>query len=52
MISGNYIFGLHGLIWSTTVAEVLTCLVGLCLWIKFNRNTTKIDSDLDFNNCL
>ncbi|NNU78188.1 MATE family efflux transporter [Clostridium estertheticum] len=47
MISGSYIFGLHGLIWSTTVAEVLTCLVGLCLWIKFNRDTNKIDSDLD-----
>ncbi|MBW9173474.1 MATE family efflux transporter [Clostridium estertheticum] len=47
MISGSYIFGLHGLIWSTTVAEVLTCLIGLFLWIKFNRDTTKIDSDLD-----
>ncbi|MPQ30514.1 MATE family efflux transporter [Clostridium estertheticum] len=47
MVSGNYIFGLHGLIWSMTVTEVLTCLLGLCLWIKFNRDTTKIDSDLD-----
>ena len=47
MVSGNYIFGLHGLIWSMTVTEVLTCLVGLCLWINFNRDTTKIDSYLD-----
>jgi putative MATE family efflux protein len=37
MILGNYAFGLHGVIWSTTVAEVLTCSIGLGLWINFKH---------------
>jgi putative MATE family efflux protein len=37
MILGNYAFGLHGVIWSTTVAEVLTCSIGLGLWINFRH---------------
>ena len=47
MVSGNYIFGLHGLIWSTTVTEVLTCLLGLSLWVNFRRNISNTGSDLD-----
>ncbi|WP_051624243.1 MATE family efflux transporter [Clostridium akagii] len=41
MILGNYGFGLHGVIWSTTVAEVLTCSIGLGLWINFKKKTNK-----------
>ncbi len=38
MILGNYIFGLHGVIWSMTVAEILTFIIGLVLWIHFNQD--------------
>ena len=38
MILGKYTFGLHGVIWSTTVTEILTCCIGLLLWINFKRD--------------
>lgn len=37
MILGKYTFGLHGIIWSMTVTEILTCTIGICLWINFRR---------------
>lgn len=30
-------FGLHGVIWSMTVTELITCLLGLILFIPFSR---------------
>lgn len=38
MIAGNIVFGLKGVIWSITVSEILTCLIGLGLWIHFQSN--------------
>ncbi|WP_379134113.1 MATE family efflux transporter [Paenibacillus sp. sgz500958] len=31
------LFGLHGVIWSMTVTEVITCFMGLILFIPFNQ---------------
>ncbi|MFE4713931.1 MATE family efflux transporter [Paenibacillus sp. NPDC056722] len=35
------IFGLHGVIWSMTVTEVITCVMGLLLFIPFNKKIKK-----------
>ncbi|HEY5563527.1 MAG TPA: MATE family efflux transporter [Clostridiaceae bacterium] len=40
MILGKYTFGLHGIIWSMTMTEVLTCTIGLWLWISFQRDSS------------
>lgn len=33
----HYFFGLHGIIWSMTVTEVITCFMGLLLFIPFSK---------------
>lgn len=33
MITGNIYWGLHGVIWSLTVSEILASLIGLLMWI-------------------
>ena len=33
----HYLFGLHGVIWSMTITEVITCLMGIVLFVPFNR---------------
>jgi multidrug efflux pump len=33
----HLLFGLHGVIWSMTVTEVITCLMGLILFIPFRK---------------
>ncbi len=38
MIIGNTFWGLHGVIWSLTVSEILACLIGLILWIHFRHD--------------
>ncbi|GFZ33433.1 MATE family efflux transporter [Clostridium zeae] len=38
MILSNAFWGLHGLIWSLTVSEVLACLVGAILWLHFKKD--------------
>jgi len=40
MILGKYTFGLDGVIWSMTITEILTCLIGLYLWIQLKRDIT------------
>ncbi|STB00068.1 MATE family efflux transporter [Clostridium baratii] len=34
----HYLFGLHGVIWSSTITEVITFLTGVILYINFNSN--------------
>lgn len=43
MILANIFWGLHGLIWSLTVSEILACLIGLLLWIHFKQDSTMKD---------
>jgi putative MATE family efflux protein len=38
MIVGNIFLGLNGVIWSITIAQSLTCLIGLALWIHFKKD--------------
>ncbi|MBU3071832.1 MATE family efflux transporter [Clostridium estertheticum] len=38
MILGKYTFGLDGIIWSMTITEILTCIIGLYLWIRLKRD--------------
>ena len=38
MILGKYTFGLDGVIWSMTITEILTCIIGLYLWIQLQRD--------------
>lgn len=37
----HYYFGLHGLVWSITITEVITCLIGLILYIPYSKKTMK-----------
>lgn len=45
IIIGNILFELDGVIWSITISEFLTSLIGLLLWI-FSRKSI-IDSPLE-----
>lgn len=38
MIAGNIFVGLYGIIWSITIAQVLTCLIGVVMWIRFKKD--------------
>ncbi|MBU3178585.1 polysaccharide biosynthesis C-terminal domain-containing protein [Clostridium estertheticum] len=38
MILGKYTFGLDGVIWSMAITEILTCIIGLYLWIRLKRD--------------
>ena len=38
----HYYFGLHGLVWSITITEVITCLIGVILYIPYSKKTMKI----------
>ena len=38
MIAGNIFLGLYGVICSITVAQILTSLIGLGLWIHFKKD--------------
>lgn len=40
MIFGNIFWGLHGVIWSLTISEILACLIGLVLWIHFKQDSS------------
>ena len=40
MILGKYAFGLDGVIWSMTITEILTCIIGLYLWIQLKRDSS------------
>ncbi|MDU6247945.1 MAG: MATE family efflux transporter, partial [Paeniclostridium sordellii] len=37
----HYYFGLHGLVWSITITEVITCLIGVILYILYSKKTMK-----------
>lgn len=37
----HYYFGLHGLVWSITITEVITCLIGVILYIPYSKKTMK-----------
>ncbi|MBY9078083.1 MATE family efflux transporter [Paenibacillus sp. HN-1] len=37
-------FGLQGVIWSMTVTEIITCVMGLLLFIPFNRQIGKLST--------
>lgn len=36
------IFGLHGVIWAMTVTEIITCAVGLVLYVIFNYKIKRL----------
>ncbi|MFR4162930.1 MAG: MATE family efflux transporter [Paraclostridium sordellii] len=38
----HYYFGLHGLVWSITITEVITCLIGVILYIPYSKKTMKV----------
>ncbi|WP_379161565.1 MATE family efflux transporter [Paenibacillus sp. sgz5001063] len=38
-------FGLHGVIWSMTVTEVITSVMGLVLYMNFSRKLKKLERD-------
>lgn len=44
MIAGNISMGLYGVIWSITVAQILTSLIGLGLWIHFKNDFSMKDA--------
>lgn len=46
MIVGNIFWGLYGIIWSITVAQVITCIIGLGLWIRFEKDPSMKNSAL------
>lgn len=35
-------FGLHGVIWSMTITEIITCMMGLILYVLFNYKLKKL----------
>lgn len=37
----HYYFGLHGLVWYITITEVITCLIGVILYIPYSKKTMK-----------
>lgn len=37
----HYYFGLHGLVWSLTITEVTTCLIGAILYISYSKKIMK-----------
>ncbi len=47
MIAGNIFWGLNGVIWSITISQVLTCVIGLGLWIHFKKDPSMKDSYLE-----
>lgn len=42
VITLHYFYGLHGLIWSMTITEITTCLIGIVLFIIYNKKLKKI----------
>ncbi|XZH17987.1 MATE family efflux transporter [Clostridium perfringens] len=42
VITLHYFYGLHGLIWSMTITEIITCLIGIVLFIIYNKKLKKI----------
>lgn len=42
VITLHYFYGLHGLIWSMTITEITTCLIGIFLFIIYNKKLKKI----------
>lgn len=36
-------FGLHGVIWSMTVTEIITCIMGVVLYVIFNDKIKKLE---------
>ncbi|XZN29811.1 MATE family efflux transporter [Clostridium perfringens] len=42
VITLHYFYGLHGLIWSMTITEITTCLIGIVLFIIYNKRLKKI----------
>ncbi|PWW85063.1 MATE family efflux transporter [Clostridium perfringens] len=41
VITLHYFYGLHGLIWSMTITEITTCLIGIVLFIIYNKKLKK-----------
>ncbi|WP_088228043.1 MATE family efflux transporter [Desulfosporosinus sp. FKB] len=37
MITGNIFWGLHGVIWSLTISEIIASFIGLTLWIHLKQ---------------
>ncbi|MFR1316431.1 MAG: MATE family efflux transporter [Clostridium perfringens] len=42
VITLHYFYGLHGLIWSMTITEITTCLIGVVLFIVYNKKLKKM----------
>lgn len=42
IITLHNFFGLHGVIWSMTVTEIITCIIGVVLYVIFNNNLKKL----------
>ncbi|MGG7098459.1 MATE family efflux transporter [Clostridium sardiniense] len=45
VIIAHHFLGLHGVIWSSTITEVITCITGIVLFAQFNRKIKKLDSN-------
>jgi Na+-driven multidrug efflux pump len=41
----HYIFGLNGVIWSMTVTEVITSVMGVVLFVIFNRKLKRLSKE-------
>ncbi|EOU1475876.1 MATE family efflux transporter [Clostridium perfringens] len=41
VITLHYFYGLHGLIWSMTITEITTCLIGIVLLLSITKNSKK-----------
>jgi multidrug efflux pump len=46
MIVANIFLGLYGIIWSITIAQVITCFIGLVMWIRFKKDPSMKNPDL------
>lgn len=41
----HYFFGLHGVIWSMTITEVIACIIGLILFVFYAKKISSIENE-------
>lgn len=45
VIISHHFLGLHGVIWSSTITEAITCIMGVILFMQFNRKIKKLETE-------
>ncbi|MEH7095016.1 MATE family efflux transporter [Neobacillus vireti] len=45
VITLHHFFGLHGVVWSMTITEVLTCTIGLSLFFFYAKKLSRIENE-------